>query len=122
MSAGGESYFLRDRLILLENGDAVWLRGAVSSDKGAAGLSAMAKSALIILPLLILTASIVGYLLARRALSPISKIRATAEAISGSGDLTKRIEINGSGDELDRLSETFNAMFDRLEKSMRSPR
>ena len=122
VSAGGESYFLRDRLILLENGDAVWLRGAVSSDKGAAGLSAMAKSALIILPLLILTASIVGYLLARRALSPISKIRATAEAISGSGDLTKRIEINGSGDELDRLSETFNAMFDRLETNFEAER
>lgn len=48
-------------------------------------------------------------------------ISRTAEAISG-GDLTLRIPLRGTGDELDRLAETLNRMLDRIGQLMESVR
>ena len=60
--------------------------------------------------------SVVGYLLARGALRPVSKIVDEVDIISES-NLNTRLNVKEEHDELDELSETFNRMLDRLEKS-----
>jgi len=49
-----------------------------------------------------------------RTLRPVEAIRAEVAAISGSG-LHRRVPEPGTGDEVDRLAGTMNAMLDRLE-------
>ena len=59
--------------------------------------------------------AILGFLLARAALSPLEKISNTAASIENDSDLSKRIDYNGPTDELGRMVKTLNAMLDRLE-------
>jgi heavy metal sensor kinase len=75
---------------------------------------------LIILTLiaLLLTAT-VGYWMSRRALAPVEQIRRDAEAIDPS-DLTTRLQVPATDDELARLARTLNAMLARIESGFRS--
>ncbi len=67
----------------------------------------------------LLIAAVLGALLARSALAPIERIRATAESISRSGDLTRRIEPTQTRDETAHLAGTFNEMLSRIEELFR---
>ncbi len=60
--------------------------------------------------------AIIGYLLARAALRPVSRIVEEVDVISES-NLDTRLVVKKEHDELDELSETFNQMLDRLEQS-----
>jgi len=118
----GEKYLVYDRLITFKRHDDIWIRGVVSEKGNAISVSTMSRAALIALPLLIILAAVGGYLIARRSLQPIQKISETAEEIGSSGDLSKRIEMEDSGDELNQLAGTFNRMFNRLETNFEAER
>jgi two-component system sensor histidine kinase MprB len=66
-------------------------------------------------------AALVGAIVARGALRPVSALTRTAERITDTHDLGERIETEGD-DELSRLGSTFNAMLDSLEGAIRSQR
>jgi signal transduction histidine kinase len=57
-----------------------------------------------------------GWWLMRRALSPVTALTDAAEKIH-EGNLRQQLPRSGNGDELDRLTEMFNAMTARLEGS-----
>lgn len=59
----------------------------------------------------------VGWIVSRNLLSRINAVTATSRTIM-TGDLSQRVPISGSGDELDRLSSNLNVMFDRIESLM----
>lgn len=71
-------------------------------------------TALLASPVVLLLAAAGGYLMSRRALAPVDRITRTAEAIEAQ-NLSQRLPVRGTGDELDRLSATLNSMFARLE-------
>jgi len=56
--------------------------------------------------------------MSRRALRPVGLITESARSI-GASNLSKRVEAPGTGDELQRLSETLNEMIGRLEASFK---
>ena len=58
-----------------------------------------------------------GLLISRNILGRIENVNEAAQTIM-SGDLTRRIPLTGSGDELDRLSENLNHMLERIEQLM----
>ena len=58
-----------------------------------------------------------GLAVSRSVLRRIEAITETSRTIVA-GDLSKRIPLDGSGDELDRLSESLNAMLGRIEELM----
>jgi heavy metal sensor kinase len=64
---------------------------------------------------LTLAAILVGWFMARRALSGVEAVTRTARQISES-DLTRRVPIMARHEEIDRLAVTFNQMLDRIEK------
>ena len=64
----------------------------------------------------LLVALVGGWFLMRRALFPVIRLTQAAERIH-LGNLEERLPRSGSGDELDRLTEVFNAMMGRLENS-----
>jgi heavy metal sensor kinase len=69
-------------------------------------------------PVLLLTAMAGGYWISRRALSPVDRITAAARSI-GIRNLSERLPVTHSSDELQRLAETCNAMLERLEIAVR---
>lgn len=64
-----------------------------------------------------LLAVIGGRVLAARGLRPVSRMVTAARKISVE-NLRQRLDRSGSGDELDVLAETFNEMFERLERQV----
>jgi heavy metal sensor kinase len=68
-------------------------------------------------PLLLVFSSAGGYWVSRRALRPVDQITAAARSIS-IRNISERIPVSQTGDELERLAETCNAMLDRLESSV----
>jgi len=79
-------------------------------------LSGFARTMALMSPLLLLAACVGGYWISGQALSPVDRITSTARAITAS-NLSDRIPLTGSHDELQRLAETVNGMLDRLEQS-----
>ena len=69
-------------------------------------------------PLLLIAASAGGYWISTRALAPVDEISGAAQRISIE-NLTDRLQVPQTGDQLQRLSETLNAMLSRLEASVR---
>ncbi len=65
-------------------------------------------------PLVIIVGCAMGWIFAGRALTPVLEIAKTAQRISGS-NLSLRIPSRNTGDELDKLIETFNQMIERIE-------
>jgi signal transduction histidine kinase len=63
----------------------------------------------------------IGFGLSRLALRPVRLIRETASRI-GSDNLSERIPVPGSNDEISDLALLLNAMFDRLEASFKHVR
>jgi heavy metal sensor kinase len=72
----------------------------------------------VFIPLVLLASSIGGYLVSRRALKPVDEISQTARSISVH-NLSERLPVRETGDELQRLSETLNEMLSRLNDSFR---
>src|SRR5215469_5900085 len=70
------------------------------------------------LPLLVVLASLLGYWLSGRALAPVNRIIEGAERV-GVRNLSERLEVPKAKDELRRLTETLNAMLDRIEASVK---
>jgi heavy metal sensor kinase len=68
-------------------------------------------------PALLAVATLGGYWISRRALAPVDRIRAAADSISIQ-NLSERLDIPNTGDELQRLSETLNRMLARLNESV----
>lgn len=70
------------------------------------------------LPLLVVLASLLGYWLSGRALAPVNRIIEGAERV-GVRNLSERLEVPKAKDELRRLTETLNAMLERIETSVK---
>jgi two-component system, OmpR family, sensor kinase len=72
-------------------------------------------------PIGILLATLVGWLVAGAALRPVERLRTEAEAISGS-ELGRRLAVPNTGDELARMAESLNRMLGRLEDAVERER
>jgi heavy metal sensor kinase len=81
-------------------------------------LDHVAWTVVLVSPLILLVASAGGYWMSRRALEPVDRITRTARAISAE-NLAERLPLRGADDELDRLSDTLNDMFARLDAAFR---
>jgi heavy metal sensor kinase len=84
-------------------------------------LSRLLTAILLGAPLLVGIAGIGGYFLAARALAPIDQMTLTAQHISAE-DLSARIDLPGTDDEVGRLAATFDHMIRRLDEAFRRER
>jgi heavy metal sensor kinase len=73
---------------------------------------------LLMVPLLLIGATAGGYWISKRALDPVDDISRAAQRISIE-NLADRLRVPSTGDQLQRLTETLNQMFSRLEASVR---
>jgi heavy metal sensor kinase len=72
-------------------------------------------------PLILALATVCGLWLGRRALAPVARITDDARAITET-NLSARLAVPDSRDEVQQLSETLNEMLDRIEESFKRTR
>ncbi len=115
----GRSEQVRGFVTVLEDGTML----AVGADLGQIGdlEEAVATAFLGTTGLVALLGIVGGMLLSRAFLRRVDAISRTAEAIIA-GDLSRRIPLRGTGDDLDRLAGTLNHMLDRITALMDSLR
>jgi signal transduction histidine kinase len=65
----------------------------------------------------LIVVAIVSWLVAGRAVRPLVTLAETTEAIGTTGDLSRRLALGRSRDEVGRLTTSFNAMVERLQSS-----
>ncbi len=70
------------------------------------------------IPLLLIGAAAGGYWISSLALAPVDQITQTARNISAQ-NLSSRLVVPNTGDELQRLSQTLNGMLERLEAAFK---
>ena len=63
---------------------------------------------------LIALSAVIGWFMARQAVSGVEAVTRTAQKISG-GTLEERVPVKARGDEIDQLATTFNQMLDRIQ-------
>jgi heavy metal sensor kinase len=81
-----------------------------------AELALLARVLAAAVPLALLVSTVIAYLLARKALAPVSALQRSAEAITADR-LHERLPVPIPDDELGKLAATVNAMIERLERS-----
>lgn len=74
---------------------------------------------LIAVPLTLLLSAFAGWALSKKVYQPVTQIINKAEIITAD-NLSLRLPVNKSDNELARLSETLNSMIERLERSFQS--
>jgi heavy metal sensor kinase len=93
-----------------------FLQVAVSFDDIDRTLTSYLETLAILLPLGLGLSATGGAWVARSALRPVQTMSRTARRVTAE-DLSRRLALRGSGDELDDLAETLNAMLARLEEA-----
>jgi signal transduction histidine kinase len=74
-----------------------------------------------LLPAMVLLSLGGGALISRAIGRRIEKLDSAARGVIA-GDLSERVRLHGSGDDIDRLGETLNVMLDRIEQGMEAVR
>jgi heavy metal sensor kinase len=103
VSVGGQSYLIQS---------------AFEMDDFYEALNHFALLLFISIPTLLVCAAAGGYWMSTRALAPVDQITQTARSISAQ-NLSSRLVVPKTGDELQRLSETLNGMLGRLEAAFK---
>ena len=117
-SSKGEPFWIRSGLIWDEHHRVpFYISIGVSLAKNHEVLANYTWTAfVVVVPLALILASLLGWIMAGRTLTPLREVAQAAQRVSGS-NLSLRIPTREAGDELDYLILTFNRMTERLEAS-----
>ncbi len=99
-----------------------WLCGMLPSDSMENMMQSVIRAAWIVLPVLVVLSALGAWFITAQSLRPLERITAAADEISSGDDLSRRLELKPGQDEVHRLADTFNAMFERLERAFHAER
>jgi signal transduction histidine kinase len=119
ISQNGKNYYVYD-LEWSMDVTTVWFRGVVDADEDYNSMSTVLTLAFTILPAILVLGVLGGLLIANSTFRPIDEITKKAASISGGDDLTARVNLTKGPQEMRKLADTFDAMFERLEDSFES--
>jgi len=109
------------RLMALPAADGTIVIVGVTIDDQRAALSTLLLELALALPVAVVLAGGVGWLVARAALRPVEAMRVEAEAISGA-EPDRRLPVSARRDELSALGASLNRMLDRLQAAVERER
>ncbi len=98
-----------------------WVEVAIHNRRFAESLRDVRRRFLVSLPVALLLTALLSWFLARGSLLPIARMTELARRITTS-ELDEELPVSGSGDELDRLAQTLNAMIARIRTGVGSLR
>lgn len=115
--SSGQHYSVLERRYTL-GAQSVMLLAAAPESGNLVVLDSFLRGLIAAAPLLLLVSMAGGYWTSRRALYPFDRITAAARSI-GIRNLSERLPVANTSDELQRLAETCNDMLERLEIAVR---
>jgi heavy metal sensor kinase len=118
---GGRKILLTSHTLKLPDGPGFLIETGAPMDGVQADLKKWLLFLAAMLPVVLAIAVGGGFALVKRALLPVDRIAASAERIS-SQNLSERLPVAQTGDELERLSEALNHMIERLDSAFRHSR
>jgi heavy metal sensor kinase len=116
VNSAGQSYWMLARQFSL-GGQSLYLMAAAPEAGNLLVLNRFLTGLLASAPILLLVSSAGGYWVGRKALKPVDRITSAVQSIS-IRSLSERLPVEATGDELQRLTETCNAMLGRLQSSV----
>lgn len=93
----------------------IYIRGVASLSAARSSMEAVLQTALIFLPSVILICLFIGYLLAKKALSPVATITSKVNDILNTNDINKRIHLGEGRDEIYEMAHTFDDLLNQLQ-------
>jgi heavy metal sensor kinase len=114
--AGRPLRFYSQRILV--NGQPYTVQVAAPMHEAFEAIEAFGLILVLMVPLLLVGATAGGYWISKRALDPVDEISRAAQRISIE-NLADRLPVPETGDQLQRLTETLNEMFSRLEAAVR---
>ncbi len=118
IKVGEHNYYVYDSRVLVDGHGNLVIRGIISYDDAEKEFKTTLRIALVLLPLLVIMTAIIGYLMSKRAMQPVSKITNTVKEIREREDLSKRVDLKKGSDEIHVLAKTFDELLDDIEKSV----
>lgn len=117
---GNQEWLVFDTRWDAGDNDVFWVRGISPLNQLSTAMNSIIIVTLIAIPFFVLIAGVGGYFITRIAFRPVQKIIDSANRISDAKDLSERIHLQGSHDEIYALAQTFDNMFERLQHSFES--
>ena len=114
--AGRPLRFYSERILV--NGQPYTVQVAAPMHEAFEAIEAFGLILVLAVPVLLIAGTAGGYWISKRALDPVDDISRAAQRISIE-NLADRLQVPETGDQLQRLTETLNQMFSRLEASVR---
>jgi heavy metal sensor kinase len=112
----GVPYMIKAGVMVGERGKKYFFAIGRSLEESRRTVNSFTRNYFLFLPAIMLLTSVLGWMLAGRALQPVVSVAQAAQTITGS-NLSMQIPLRGAGDELDYLIVSFNRMTDRLQQS-----
>lgn len=106
-------YYIYDMKV----GSSFWIRGYISTDEPSETTKLIIVSTVITLPLILVLSIVGGWIITKRSLRTIDTVITTVDSINNGDDLSKRLNLQKGPSEIRKLSNEFDRMFGRLEKS-----
>jgi signal transduction histidine kinase len=107
---------MRVRVASLRDASGPWLVAAMSIDQLERSVQSLQTTLLVVVPALTLALAALVSWVVGRSLRPVEMIRSTVSEIT-ERDLSQRVAVSGTDDEVDRLAATMNEMLARLERA-----
>jgi len=111
---GGKKLFIESLSFTNPDGSRYVVENGISYSEIENVLNGLLRLVALCLPFVVSLAGFGGYWLMRRSLKPVDEITSRAEGIT-STNLSERLPVIKTGDELERLSTSLNRMIARLE-------
>lgn len=118
----GGSYYCYDEHVRVPHDDDLWVRGIVRAEPAVWDLLGRGGFLVWFVGAMIVVAFVGGRMLAGRLLRPVREIDVAAREIRKSADLSRRVPVVGSGDELSALADDMNDMLATLERNFEAER
>jgi len=98
----------------------LWIRGMVDTGVDYDSMNTIMTLTFTILPAILLIGIVGGWFISKKTFAPIEELTEKVSSISGSSDLSARVDSTSHTLEMKKLADTFDDMFERLEESFES--
>lgn len=112
--SSGSEWYSYDTVIKVDEKD-MYIRGMMNNVAEDNKYDFTVSLVLWVFPIVLILAGLGGYAITRGAFAPVREIINATKEISKDGDLSRRIPLGKSRDEIYELSSAFNDMFERVE-------